>query len=319
MTSEVGTSIWQISAGPANRAYADVFLKYGVTLIGPGDSGPWRPERDEADDAVRRFAAEVQMGDIVLLRTGAASICAVGLVASHYLYLPQFDDVNGWDLQHARRVRWFPLQGEYTFEARVFGAFTAPFGRVQHPDVVDFATRFVNSPPTYWQTAPLPALPAEAPPLTDVPEALQPLVAQVQDLADLYWDRAAFGEHPAEDEMLAHYVVPLLRALGWPPERIAVKWRYVDVSLFRALPRTPENLHLIIEAKRLGAGVEGALDQAKGYLQELGVQRDIVVTDGIRYRLYEKTAEQDFSPVAYANLARLKQPARDLFARLKRP
>jgi len=43
------------------------------------------------------------------------------------------------------------------------------------------------------------------------------------------------------------------------------------------------------------------------------------VTDGIRYRLYAKRAEQDFAPVAYANLARLKQPALDLFARLKRP
>ena len=30
MTSEVGASIWQISGGPANRAYADVFLKLWV-------------------------------------------------------------------------------------------------------------------------------------------------------------------------------------------------------------------------------------------------------------------------------------------------
>lgn len=312
-------NIWQISGGPANRAYADVFLKYGVALIAPGDSGPWRPEREEMDDAVRRFAAEVQENDVVLLRTGIASIIAVGRIASDYVYLPQFDDVNGWDLQHARRARWSPLPNEYSFGSSVFGAYTAQFGRVMHIEVMDYAARFVNSPPTYWQTAPLPALPVEAPPLTDVPAVLQSLVAQVQDLANLYWDRAAFGEHPSEDELLAHYVVPLLRALGWPPERIALKWRYVDVSLFRALPRTPENLFLIIEAKRLGAGVEGALAQAKGYLRELGVQRDIVVTDGIRYRLYAKPAEQDFAPVAYANLARLKLPALDLFARLKRP
>jgi hypothetical protein len=33
--------------------------------------------------------------------------------------------------------------------------------------------------------------------------------------------------------------VPFLRALGWPPERIAVKWRYIDVAVFRSLPRTP--------------------------------------------------------------------------------
>ena len=35
----------------------------------------------------------------------------VGLVnLDDYLYLPQCDDVNGWDLQHGRRVRWGPMQ-----------------------------------------------------------------------------------------------------------------------------------------------------------------------------------------------------------------
>ena len=45
--------------------------------------------------------------------------------------------------------------------------------------------------------------------------------------------------------------------------RIAVQWRRIDVTVFRALPRTPENCHLVIEAKRLRVGVEGALDQAR--------------------------------------------------------
>jgi len=111
--------------------------------------------------------------------------------------------------------------------------------------------------------------------------------------------------------------VPFLRALGWPPERIAVKWRYIDVAVFRALPRTPENCHLVIEAKRLGAGVEGALEQGKGYVEALGIPRDVIVTDGIRYRMY--AGSRGFEPVAYANLARLKRTAADLFARLQRP
>ena len=111
--------------------------------------------------------------------------------------------------------------------------------------------------------------------------------------------------------------MPFLRALGWPPERIAVKWRYIDVAVFRALPRTPENCHLVIEAKRLGAGVEGALEQAKGYVEALGIPRDVIVTDGIRYRMY--AGDRGFEPVAYANLARLKKPAADLFARMQRP
>jgi hypothetical protein len=31
--------VWQISGGPASRSYADVFLRRGVGLIGPGDPG----------------------------------------------------------------------------------------------------------------------------------------------------------------------------------------------------------------------------------------------------------------------------------------
>jgi hypothetical protein len=312
--------VWQIPGGPASRAYAEVFLRHGVALIGPGDAGPWRPERDDDDfegSFVRRFASEVSSGDVLVLRTGIATIAAVGLVAGDYLYVNAFDDVNGWDLQHARRVRWCRLPAEHTFGTAAFGANPPRCSRVWNEEVVDFAERFINSPPTHWQTAPLPELPAEDSPLDRVPDALQGIVAQAADLVPLLQDGQAFGEHPSEDELIAHFVVPFLRALGWPPERIAVKWRYIDVAVFRALPRTPENCHFVIEAKRLGAGVEGALDQAKGYVEALRVTRDVIVTDGIRYRMY--AGERDFAPLAYANLARLKQPAADLFARMQRP
>lgn len=311
---------WQLSGGPASRSYADVFVRHGVGLVGPGDPGRWLPERSDEDfdgSFVRRFASEMQVGDAVLLRTGLSKIRAVGVVADGYDYLNQFDDVNGWDLQHARRIRWCELPVEYEFGSSVFGANPPRLSRVNCEQVVDYARRFVASPPTFWQETPLPALPAEEPLLDEPPEAIRNVVAEVQDLYPLLWDRERFGEHPAEDELVAHFVVPLLRALGWPPERIAIKWRYIDVTLFSALPRTPESCHLVIEAKRLGAGVEGALGQAMGYVQALGVPRDIVVTDGVRYRLY--AAAQDFAPVAYANLVRLKQRALDLFDRLRRP
>ena len=73
----------------------------------------------------------------------------------------------------------------------------------------------------------------------------------------------------------------------------------------------------MIEAKRLGAGVEGALDQAKGYAEQLGISCDVIVTDGIRYRMYSH--KQDFAAAAYANLIRLKRSATELVARMKRP
>ena len=63
--------------------------------------------------------------------------------------------------------------------------------------------------------------------------------------------------------------------------------------------------------------MEGALGQAIRYVSALGIPCDVVVTDGIRYRMYE--AANNFAPVAYANLARLKQSAVELFDRMRRP
>jgi hypothetical protein len=308
--------VWQIAGGPWGRSYSTVFLRHGVGLIGPGDPGAWnagRPDEDfDNSSSVRRFATEPQQGDLVLLRAGNSVVRAVGLIASDYQYLPQFDDVNGWDLQHARRIRWCPLPQDHDFGQSVFGANARRFGKVDLAEVIDFAQRYVNSPPTHWQTAALPPLPPEEEMLDDIPERLRDVVGLAHDFS-----QQSFGERVSEDEMIVHLIAPLFRALGWLPEQIAVKWRYVDVALFPQLPRKPENCALIVEAKYPGVGAEGALGQAKRYARDLNIRRDILVSDGFRYRLY--AVEQDYQPVAYANLIRLKRSALDLFNRLKRP
>lgn len=311
-----GHKIWQVSAGSSDRSYVNQFLEYGVALIGPGDAGAWRPEHGD-HSFVGRFASELQEGDVLLLRTGASVIQAVGIVASGYQYLPQFDDVNGWDLQHGRRVRWSSLPESQIFDKQVFGANPARLSQVQSKKLVDYANRYVLSPPMEWQTRPLPNLPVEEPALETFPCELQDLIAQVNDLRDLYGDRGAFGKLPSENEIVAHYVVPFLRALGWPVERIAVEWRNVDVSVFTKLPRIPQHCYYLIEAKRLGAGVEGAVPQAVGYAKSRNIHCDVVVTDGIRYRMYE--ASKDYAQVAYANLGRLKESSLELFKRMRKP
>ncbi len=306
--------------GPTDRSYADQFVDYGVALIGPGDTGPWHPERSDEEFGggyVRRFATELNRDDVLLLRMGQSTIRAVGLVASDYQYFPQFDDVNGWDLQHGRRVRWCPLPELYDFGGHIFGINPPRLSRVLSEAVVRYARRFVESPPTDWQTRALPRLPEDEGDLEEPPAELRGLVAQVRDLLMLYEDTSVFGDRPMEDELVAHYVIPLLRVLGWSTEMIAVKWHRVDVSVFTKLPRVPEHCHYLIEAKRLGVGVEGALEQAIGYASALGIPRDVVVTDGIRYRMYE--AANEFAPVAYANLARLKKSSLKLFERMRRP
>lgn len=110
-------AVWQVSAG----------------LQGPGDAGPWLPSpyTDPAASYLRRFVERVAPEDVLLLRTGVATVAAVGTVASDYIYEERFDDVNGWDLQHARRVRWSRLSAPHTFSTRVFGANPARFSRVR--------------------------------------------------------------------------------------------------------------------------------------------------------------------------------------------
>ncbi len=322
MSRETERSVWQVGGGPSNRLFVDEFIKFGVALIGPADAGEWNsalPDEDFGGSGVRRFATEPALGDIILLRSGQSTVHAVGLITSDYIYLPQFNDVNGWDLQHARRVAWYRLPAPYVFETAVFGANPRRFSRIYNDAGISYARSFIRSPPTDWQVAPLPALPDAEPPLSSVPEPIAGIVALAADLGWSYWDIERFGERPSEDEMIAHYAIPLLRAMGWSPEHIAVQWHSIDVCVFRALPRVAENVQFIVEGKRLGDGIEGALGQAKGYAAAMGISCDLIVTDGLRYRLYEYDEKtMDYLPAAYANLLVPKQSSARFFTRIKR-
>lgn len=313
-----GRAVWQASGTLAGRDYVETFLRHGVVLAGPGDPGAWGERRypsGPAWAAVRQLATEVRPGDVVLLRRGPDRVVAAGVVASEYLYLPQFDDVDGLDLQHARRVRWFRLPDPYLVPAAMKGLAKLGFSAVGPGEMRNIGLSYAAQPLPAWQ-APLPALPAEEPALHPVPVPLRRLVARANELADLYWEPDGFGPLPREDELLVHFVVPLLRLCDWPVPLVAVKWREVDVALFRALPRSPEALELAVEVKRLGAGVEKAKTQALGYLEALGVARDVLVTDGIRYRWF--SAADGFRQAGYLNLSRLKASAAPLLERLRR-
>jgi len=309
-------TIWQVGAGMSGSPYHELLIRYGLALIGPGDPGMWHALRSDADfdgGWVRRFATEPKVGDVVLLRVGTDNVVAVGVIASDYLYLEQFDDVHGWDLQHARRVRWRVLPSPQVFSSRVFGANPPRFSRVNSDEVVQFAKEVMGVEIDAWQSSPLPALPSLEPAWESPPQWLNGLIGLAQDWSRMIWQEQKF--FPSEDEMLVHFIVPLFRSIGWPQELLAVKWNYIDLAVFHSLPRTPENCCLVVEAKRLGVGAESALKQAVDYAVKLQNGCDVLLTDGFRYRLY--SAAQNFEPKEYANLLALKESAARLVERMQ--
>ena len=110
-------TIWQVAAGNGKDTnYAKTCLYQDVIILGPGKYGPW-PEceadvRAESDGdgskagIIRRFAEEITPGDLVVLRIGTQEAYGVGIVEGPYQWNALFADVQGWNLQHVRRVRW---------------------------------------------------------------------------------------------------------------------------------------------------------------------------------------------------------------------
>lgn len=108
--------IWQVAAGETNRNYADLCLKWDVILNGPGIEGPW-PECQMALKNkwelspkkirdLQRFAEEIADGDYIVLRIGSTDVFGVGIVVGEYEWHEEFGEVDGWDLNHIRRVKW---------------------------------------------------------------------------------------------------------------------------------------------------------------------------------------------------------------------
>ena len=127
--------------------YGNLFLQYGVALISPINCPP---------ATLQQFRVQVAIDDIILLRPGTvSSICAAGLIASAHMAPNQFDDVYGWQLDQARRVRWKLCQ--HDFGRQVF--FPVRFSSVRNAGVVECAQQCIQMPPYDWRTDPLPPLP----------------------------------------------------------------------------------------------------------------------------------------------------------------
>ena len=125
--------------------------------------------------------------------------------------------------------------------------------------------------------------------------------------------------YPSEHETICHFVVPLLRVLGWNQKQIAVEWRIpgelerIDIALFQDQDNNScqrSSLLAIVEVKQLGKALLPAYSQALEYWEKLEREKNtpckrIIVTDGRRYIIYKNTKENfDDNIYAYMDLAR---------------
>ena len=256
-------------------------------------------------------------GDLVVLRVGTSVVLGVGQIAGPYEWSDAFGDVDGWDLQHVRRVRWLWVgQKDFVTYAMKLGDTTQS---LNDGPVKDWLAQLAI--PDEKLTTPLIALPSSAEATNEI---------SVEAISDFLFDRGVasssithllqeIGEltriakwyqrsnKPSENETVAYLVVPLLRALGWTPQRMAVEWNHVDVALFERLPRSDAALQIVVEAKKMDNSCLTAVSQASAYANGKAACHRLIVTDGIRYGIYIRKGNDDFRLYAYMNLARLRE------------
>lgn len=325
-----GKKIWQVAAGDQNRNYVDLCLRWDVILNGPGSEGPWSEcipiLRDEWGVSsrkltdLRRFCEEIQDGDLVVLRVGTGQVFGVGVVVGDYLWNSEFGDVDGWDLNHIRRVRWLWSDRQ----GKQYPSYTMKLGdtvqELDSQDVINWIQQ-ITVPDPAWRRE-IPDLPPSCKdPKVDLngiseflfengvaSASIQELTGEIGELTRIarWYQKTA---KPSEHETVAYLVVPLLRALGWTPQKMAIEWKHVDLALFSRLPRIDENLSVVVEAKPMGTSSLTAKSQAQGYASGPGREscERLIVTDGLRYGVYVRREDGGFEdyPNAYLNLTLL--------------
>lgn len=319
-----GKKIWQQAAGDTDRNYSDVCIKWDVILNGPGYAGAYPScnsilkhdgsSKKKMTD-IRRFAEKMKDGDIVVLRLGTSSILAVGIIVGDYQWSNIFADIDGWDLQHYRRVRWL---WKTNGQARVFGTYALKQGDTTQEMTSDEVKRWLEglSFPDTDMDRPLVKLPDFEPKQVTYEEiaeylfkdgvssnSIETLIKEFDELIRIAkWYKGIRA--PSESETVAYLVVPILRALGWTPQKMAIEWRNVDLALFDQLPRDDNNLAVVVEAKKKGNACLTAKSQAQGYAQGKDNCKRLIVTDGLRYGTYLKV-NNEYKLYAYFNLLHL--------------
>ena len=278
-------------------------------------------------NGIRRFCSEVQPGDFVVMRSGQRAI-DVGVVPNaDYSWSERFEDVHGWDLCHTRRVCWARIPpselNDGDAERRIFGGQPSMFSEVHSHDAIQALGPWLEK----CKERPLADLPnppgeilsdeqigellfSHGLPQTSV-ESLLVAIERQRRLLRWYWEHGDASGRPTEHEIVAYMVLPMLLALGWSEQLLAIEWNKIDLAGFGQTPTTRESCVFVCEAKRLGAGLQkAAYRQAKGYVERLNLSscQHVLLTQGQRFYLHRRRPDGEWpaEPVGYFNLGKLR-------------
>lgn len=325
-------TVWQVACGEPQRDYRDVFFKHDVMLIGPGDPGVF--EESTYTQALKNkelgkgrysqissFKDSPEPGDIVLMRLGH-KVVGVGVIpeSEGYGWSSAFSDVKEWDLQHYRRVLWGDsrlikiAQGKHN----LFSNYKQQpaFTRVHEPRILNRIKLIEGKLPSRR----LKSMPEDEKALTNEEfgkelfqaglsnESVEKAIEAIEKacrLQNWYWNDDV---DPSEHELVAHMTVPLMLALGWSEQLMAVEWKKIDLAFFDRAPRKESNCVMICEAKRPNNSLESALEQAQEYVRKRKLFRckKLLITSGTRLLIYTRNGK-DWQRHGYVNLQRLRK------------
>ncbi len=335
---------WQIAAGDTRRNFVDICLKYGVVLNGPGSYGRWTDNMREIMVAdgwtskkisdIERFLFEVKKGDVVVLRLGTSEVHGIGVIHDDYdpqhSYSDSFSDVDGWDIQHLRRVNWLwkadGVPKTYDTHTLKFGDTTQRLNLDQESRLFKDIQDVLDKQSSITSAFVLPDLPPVSEPIDKEgisrfffeygigSSSIDSLKNKISDLVALAEWYRSFGK-PSETETIVHLVVPLLEALGWTAQKMAFERRVsgkgrIDLALFDHAKREDNHLCAVIEVKRFDQSCIQAKDQAKNYATSYENCFRVIVTDGMRYAIYLRNNKDEplsDHPVAYLNLLNMRK------------
>lgn len=323
---------FQLMSGDASRDFSRVMFDFGVAIVGPGDHGPV-PEKKDFYIEIGQWSKfswlyEAAPGDRVVMHSGQSYVQAVGEIVekegSVYQYSNCFEDIDGWDLQHFCYMSWRKV--EIKLDGKTLSRATVQ--RLHDNSVISKIDEA-------WETADriLPQYSLKDPGseqfsyeilenelissglrIEDAENTLQTLL-RVEKLSKWYLSKGS--RFPSsEHEIRSFLVIPVLYALGWSYQRMAVEFNHLDIALFPDSNRDfPE---IIIETKSMWTGSVYGINQVKRYLDEkrklLKKVKSIIITDGLTYWLYK--IDNLEVPYAYMSL-RTKRMTNPAFPQVK--